>query len=285
MPIYPSVITGTVAHKHEASSATGGPLAFTGDTLSGLTNGSMTFANGGAGALQELNIGSTGAGLRVAGGLPVWGASSTSILGATGDMLYASGPNVPAALNIGTAGQVLGVNSLGTLPEWITGGKLSLLEHYEELAATGNTHTFLFSPALDLTDNFSKIILISSYFGLAGQLYATINNITTGIYAQGGLTVDGGVSGTVNTTYQNQLSIQHDTTVGDTKQSELTIMGNSADGRLNGFWKEYSSLTHYENGGFYMGSNQSGLVSSIELTTSANTWDLGSTFDVYSYKL
>lgn len=74
MPIYPSVITGTVAHKHESSSATGGPLDFDDITLSSLNDGSMTYVNGGGGALQELTIGAAGNRLEVSGGLPVWAA-------------------------------------------------------------------------------------------------------------------------------------------------------------------------------------------------------------------
>lgn len=72
MPIYPSVITGTVAHKHESSSATGGPLDFGGVTLSDLSDGSITYVNGGAGALQELVIGAANSQLTVSGGLPIW---------------------------------------------------------------------------------------------------------------------------------------------------------------------------------------------------------------------
>lgn len=279
MPIDTSMITGTKAHKHTLDSSDGSALDFTGVSLSSLGNGSMTFANGGAGALQELAIGTVGTSVTSNGSLPVWSNSSTSILSQTGQMLYASAPNTLAALNIGTAGQFLATNSAGTLPEWSNGAKLELIEHYEELAASGSSHTFIFNA--DLTDDYAKIILTASYWELGGQLYVTINNITSGVYYQGGLTM----AGTREDDAQTQLSINHDTTSGDTKTAQLDIYGNSSDGRLNGFWKEYASLKSFETGGFYMGSQQSGTITSIELSTSAGAWTTGSTFDVFGYKV
>jgi hypothetical protein len=60
------------------------------------------------GVLQVLNSG----GVPAAPILP-------SIFTATGQLLYASGASTPAALTIGTAGQVLTVNSGATAPEWV----------------------------------------------------------------------------------------------------------------------------------------------------------------------
>ena len=157
---------------------------------------------------------------------------------------------------------------------------MELIEHYEEAAATASSKTFTFTA--DMTDDYGCVFLLASYFSLNGQLYVTINNNTSAIYAQGGY-VNAGSSR--SDTGQNQLSINHDTTVGDTKTSCMSIYGNSADGRLNGFWTEQASLTSFETGGFYVGASMSGTISSIELTTSANTWAQGSTFDVYGWKI
>jgi len=46
--------------------------------------------------------------------------TAKSTLTTTGDIYYASGANTPARLGIGTAGQVLKVNSGATAPEWGT---------------------------------------------------------------------------------------------------------------------------------------------------------------------
>jgi len=198
-----------------------------------------------------------------------------------GSVTYSNGVHLQE-LSIGSPAAQLIVNAGGTAPEWATEheeGKLQLIEHYEELAASGSSHTFTFNA--DLTDDYAKIILIASYWELGGQLYVTINNITSGVYYQGGLTM----AGTREDDAQTQLSINHDTTSGDTKQAQLEIYGNSSDGRLNGFWQEYSSLKSFETGGFYMGSQQSGTITSLELSVSAGAWTQGSTFDVFGYKL
>ena len=53
--------------------------------------------------------------------------TAKSTLSTTGDIYYASSANTPARLGIGTAGQVLKVNSGATAPEWgAAGGALGL---------------------------------------------------------------------------------------------------------------------------------------------------------------
>jgi hypothetical protein len=272
-------------HTHDSTILQdGGNLDFDNITQANLTAGDLTFSDGVH--LQRLAIGSAAQSLIVSGAsLPAWGSSSTSILAATGDMLYASAANTLANLNIGNAGQVLAVNAAGTLPEWSSSGRLQLLEHYEESAATNNAKTFTFSPSLDMTDNYAQVILLSSMFGLSGDLYATINAQVGTVYNLGANTSNAGTAGTFNDSAVTALNIQRMGGAGDTRQGELNILGNSADGRLNGFYKEYSSLTKSAVGGFYMGIDQSGVISSIELTTSAGNWNQGSTFDVYGYKI
>jgi len=209
-----------------------------------------------------------------------WADSSTSTLTTAGDLLVASGANTLSRLARGSDNYILKMN--GTSLNWeaeTESGKLELIEHYEEASATNDAKTFTFDA--DLTDDYGCVFLLASYFGLNGELFVTINNVSTGVYAQGGF----GMGGNRTDSGENELSINHDTTVGDTKTSCLSIYGNSADGRLNGFWTEQASLTSFESGGFYMGSQQSGTISSIEVTTSANTWAQGSTFDVYGWKI
>ena len=60
---------------------------------------------------------------------------------AQGDILYASSSNALAALGIGTAGQVLRVNSGASAPEWVNGG-MTLIEEKE---ATGTVASFDFT--------------------------------------------------------------------------------------------------------------------------------------------
>ncbi|MFU8893999.1 MAG: hypothetical protein ACNA8L_10260 [Luteolibacter sp.] len=75
-----------------------------------------------SGDLARLPIGTTGQGLKVAGGLPVWDDVASAIAdlnlgsGATGDLYYRNSSGVLVKLAIGTTGQVLTV--AGGLPAW-----------------------------------------------------------------------------------------------------------------------------------------------------------------------
>ena len=102
MPIYPSVITGTKAHKHEASSATGGPLDVSSITLAtGLTEGGIVQGDNST-AFTNLEIGAAGERLQVNAG-----ATALEYVAAGG------GASCGDILNVGGAGQNL------TLCQWL----------------------------------------------------------------------------------------------------------------------------------------------------------------------
>ena len=77
-------------------------------------------------SLVDLKGGTTGQVLKKNSGTDmdfVWGADSagmTNPMTTTGDTIYSSSGSTPARLGIGTAGQVLQVNSGATAPEWTT---------------------------------------------------------------------------------------------------------------------------------------------------------------------
>jgi hypothetical protein len=87
-------------------------------------------------SLVDLKGGTTGQVLSKASGTDMdfaWvsdAAGMTNPMTTTGDTIYSSSGSTPARLGIGTAGQVLQVNSGATAPEWATpagGGSLTLL--------------------------------------------------------------------------------------------------------------------------------------------------------------
>jgi hypothetical protein len=87
-------------------------------------------------SLVNLKGGTTGQVLSKASGTDMdfaWvsdAAGMTNPMTTTGDTIYSSSGSTPARLGIGTAGQVLQVNSGATAPEWATpagGGSLTLL--------------------------------------------------------------------------------------------------------------------------------------------------------------
>jgi hypothetical protein len=85
-------------------------------------NGSAWVGVSGAGDVTEVQA---GVGISVASGtgpIPIITNSSTDLITTAGDLLYGTAADTVARLGIGTAGQVLKVNSGATAPEWGTAG-------------------------------------------------------------------------------------------------------------------------------------------------------------------
>jgi hypothetical protein len=81
-------------------------------------NGTAWVGVSGAGDVTEVQA---GVGISVASGtgpIPVITNSSTDLITTAGDLLYGTAADTVARLGIGTAGQVLKVNSGATAPEW-----------------------------------------------------------------------------------------------------------------------------------------------------------------------
>lgn len=92
----------------------------TGQILSKASNADMdfTFITPNVGDITEVQA---GVGISVASGtgpIPVITNSSTDLITTAGDLLYGTAADTVARLGIGTAGQVLKVNSGATAPEW-----------------------------------------------------------------------------------------------------------------------------------------------------------------------
>lgn len=92
----------------------------TGQILSKASNADMdfTFITPNVGDITEVQA---GVGISIASGtgpIPVITNSSTDLITTAGDLLYGTAADTVARLGIGTAGQVLKVNSGATAPEW-----------------------------------------------------------------------------------------------------------------------------------------------------------------------
>ena len=102
-------------------------------------NGTSWVNVGNAGDITEVQA---GVGISIASGtgpIPVITNSSTDLVTTAGDLLYGTAADTMARLGIGTANQVLKVNSGATAPEWGTvsgGGKV-----LQVVSATSNTST------------------------------------------------------------------------------------------------------------------------------------------------
>ena len=90
-------------------------------------NGSSWVNVGNAGDITEVQA---GVGISVASGtgpIPIITNSSTDLITTAGDLLYGTAADTVARLGIGTAGQVLKVNSGATAPEWGAAAGASLV--------------------------------------------------------------------------------------------------------------------------------------------------------------
>lgn len=89
----------------------------------------------------------------------------------TGDTIYSSSGSTPARLGIGTAGQVLQVNSGATAPEWATlssGGGITLLS----TTSLSGTSVTLSSISQDYTHLFLRIV---EMYGTGADTRATLS--------------------------------------------------------------------------------------------------------------
>jgi hypothetical protein len=90
-------------------------------------NGTSWVNVGNAGDITEVQA---GVGISIASGtgpIPVITNSSTDLITTAGDLLYGTAADTVARLGIGTAGQVLKVNSGATAPEWGAAGGASFV--------------------------------------------------------------------------------------------------------------------------------------------------------------
>jgi hypothetical protein len=140
-------------------------------------NGSSWVNVGNAGDITEVQA---GVGISIASGtgpIPVITNSSTDLITTAGDLLYGTAADTVARLGIGTAGQVLKVNSGATAPEWgapaapaFVGCSLKKVAAQTTSAATYTVITFTdedfdTNGFHDNSTNTSRITIPSGYAG------------------------------------------------------------------------------------------------------------------------
>ena len=143
------------------------------------TKGDMEYDSAAATAAR-LAIGSNGAFLTAASGIPAWSTNTVPNTDAQGDIWYASGANVLSALAIGTAGQVLTVNAGGTAPIWSTasaGAVSSVTGTALEITASPTTGAVVLSLPSAVTMPGSLIVTTSLTVDTTSTL---VGNITLG---------------------------------------------------------------------------------------------------------
>ena len=150
-------------------------------------NGTSWVNVGNAGDITEVQA---GVGISIASGtgpIPVITNSSTDLITTAGDLLYGTAADTMARLGIGTAGQVLKVNSGATAPEWgaAAGGSsgLTLISRQTLSAAASVSFDGVFTSTYQAYICIIEDLLSSSQFNLDMRLkYSTNTEVTTGYY-------------------------------------------------------------------------------------------------------
>ena len=186
----------------------------------------------------------------------------TNPMTTTGDTIYSSSGSTPARLGIGTAGQVLRVNSGATAPEWATaasGGGMTLLST-TTLSSSSTTITTDFTGYLQAYISFENVDLSAN----DGFLIRP-NNSSTGVFMA--LAYQVGSAATL--TFENNQEIQFN--FGDNLGAAQTV--NNALLQINNpastsTWKSFNYTTVWEGSG---GSKNSYFGGGGIATTSAIT--------------
>jgi 4-aminobutyrate aminotransferase-like enzyme len=94
--------------------------------------------------------------------------TAKSTLTTTGDIYYASAANTPARLGIGTASQVLQVNSGATAPEWATPASPSPTSASSTVASYQSTSSISYTDlatttAVTLTTGTKVLVIVTAY--------------------------------------------------------------------------------------------------------------------------
>jgi len=146
----------------------------TGQILSKASNTDLDFTWTAGGDITEVQA---GVGISVASGtgpIPVITNSSTDLITTAGDLLYGTAADTVARLGIGTAGQVLRVNSGATAPEW---GAAASGFAGAEITHSGNTQTIA-------NNTWTKVTFDSEIYDVGG--YAASGSTITIPSGKGG---------------------------------------------------------------------------------------------------
>ena len=182
-------------------------------------NGSAWVGVGNVGDITEVQA---GVGISVASGtgpIPVITNSSTDLITTAGDLLYGTAADTVARLGIGTAGQVLKVNSGATAPEWGAaaggGGGMTLLNSGgTSLSGSATTVSFTSTGYVNL-----QIQVLGVKFAADANGYTVrINGDTAANYS----TLRSNI-------YDTAPSFDPNSTVGATSISIRSPLGSSSD--------------------------------------------------------
>jgi hypothetical protein len=213
-------------------------------------------------------------------------AGMTDPMTTTGDVIYSSSGSTPARLGIGTAGQVLKVNSGATAPEWVSAG--ANLDY--TLANTGGTaltgsNTVTVSGLTNA--NFIMIQVDYSSSSTATPFTATLrlNTDSTAKYSYSGLQSIGNISGLQNRLTGSNLNTATSIPLFDSANNAafggaatILLTGGNSSGlkTISSMGSAQLAQGGAEAGYFINGAyTGSSVISSISLLSDNGNWDNG----------
>jgi predicted small integral membrane protein len=182
----------------------------------------------------------------------------TNPMTTTGDTIYSSSGSTPARLGIGTAGQVLQVNSGATAPEWATpagGGSMTLLQ---TITLSGTSVT-----SSSFATTYKKLAWIGYEVktNAADQILGRVNGLTTSIYQN--LYYESQFASLTANTAQAQFIPFNYTDAKQSSYGEITNYGNTGSVVKSGF--AYANAAAANRYGWHntFGINTSAAISTI----------------------
>ena len=225
-----------------------------------------TLGNGIDTSLIDLKGGTTGQNLRKASNTDLdftfAGDATNTVVDAAGDLLYGTANDTLGRLAIGTAGQVLKVNSGATAPEWgaAASSGLTLITRQPYSAASAVNVNDVFSATYD-----NYLVIFKNTAGTAGATFnmrlrvSGADNSTTNYFSGGAESTSGGLTnrfaGSQNAWF-NQINIDLTTSFQATffspfltQKTAITALETHDTGArhlfYNGFFNDTTSFTGF----------------------------------------
>lgn len=237
-------------------------------------NGSSWVNVGNAGDITEVQA---GVGISVASGtgpIPVITNSSTDLITTAGDLLYGTAADTVARLGIGTAGQVLKVNSGATAPEW--GAPAAPSADWVLLNAGGTTLSGVSTRTISFSaKNYLYIFIQGASCTSSGeQIQLNFNSDSGSNYDEIGLRLNAATTELVDNLNSTIARIgQMGSNAGSVINSNILVQG------ANGTGVKSFQLTSAANFASAVGYNYIGKYKGTSAITSVNIISNGSNFD------